>query len=119
MGPVPSQLQARLSAEVLDPFPDPGRPLRLRLIFEGGLTRTSWQSRRAFGRGLDRTLWSPSVMTNRPSRRTSMTGGLSQRAGRDTTTLPILSTVAAPGGASTPMSQVESGAAERQAAEAR
>ena len=58
-------------------------------------------------------------MTNRPSRRTSMTGGLSQRAGRDTTTLPILSTVAAPGGASTPMSQVESGAAERQPAEAR
>ena len=36
VGPVPSQLQARLLAEVLDPFPDPGRPLRLRLIFEGG-----------------------------------------------------------------------------------
>ena len=55
-------------------------------------------------------------MTNRPSKRTSMTGGLSQRAVRDTTTPPILSTVATLGGVSRPISQVESGPAERQAA---
>ncbi len=33
-GAVAGQLQARLLAQVLDPFPDPGRPLRLRLVFE-------------------------------------------------------------------------------------
>ncbi len=33
---VAGQLQASLLAQVLDPFPHPGRPLRLRLVFERG-----------------------------------------------------------------------------------